>query len=83
MYKIIVENRAQKDIRKLPGKIFEQVDSAIISFETNPRPYNSKKLRGTDGWRIRIGDYRILYQIDDTNRIVAIYRVRHRREVYR
>ena len=83
MYKIIIENKAQKDIRKLPNKIFEQIDSAIISLETNPRPYNSKKLRGTDGRRIRVGDYRILYHIDDTNHIVAIFRERHRREAYR
>ena len=44
---------------------------------------NSKKLRGTDGRRIRIGDYRILYRIDDANHIVTIYRIRHRREAYR
>ena len=52
-------------------------------FEENPRPMGVKKLSGQDAYRIRVGDYRILYEIDDTAKTVLVFAVRHRREVYR
>ena len=51
---------------------------------SNPRPPGVIKLRGAENeWRIRVGDYRIIYEIDDDKRLIAILRIRHRREVYR
>jgi len=49
-----------------------------------PRPHGSKKLKGTaNSWRVRVGDYRVLYDIADTVRIARVYRVRHRKDVYK
>lgn len=83
MYKIIVENRASKEIESLPNDIIQSVIDAIKALGSNPRPYGVKKLVGEDGWRIRIKTYRILYTINDKQRIISIYRVKHRRDVYR
>ena len=50
----------------------------------DPRPSTSKKLTGTQNqWRLRVGDYRVLYEIDDTQKTVTVYRIRHRRDSYR
>ena len=49
----------------------------------NPRPKISKKLKGKDSYRLRIGDYRIVYNIDDKNKTITVFRIRHRKDVYR
>jgi mRNA interferase RelE/StbE len=83
-YTIIIENKAQKDYLKLSSPHDNQVKRAIDGFANEPRPHNVKKLSGTtNGYRVRAGDYRILYTIDNRNKIVTIYLIRHRREVYR
>jgi mRNA interferase RelE/StbE len=83
-YTVIIENKAQKEFLKLSPPHDSSVKKDINGLEKNPRPQGVKKLAGTkDGYRIRIGDYRILYTIDDKKKIVTIYRIRHRREVYR
>ena len=83
MYRIIIEDRAAKEIESLPNEIIQHVIDAIRSLKLNPRPHGVKKLLGEEGWRIRIRDYRVLYTIDDKQKLVSIYRVKHRREVYR
>jgi mRNA interferase RelE/StbE len=61
----------------------ERVDAAILSLRDSPRPLGSKKLVGdTDGWRLRVGDYRILYEIEDTARVVTVGRILHRSDAY-
>jgi mRNA interferase RelE/StbE len=81
---IIIENKAQKDFLKLVPPHDHQVKKAIDGLAREPRPHGVKKLSGTtDGYRGRAGDYRILYTIDDRKKVVTIYRIRHRREVYR
>ena len=83
-YTVIIENKAQKEFLKLSPPHDGFVKKGIDGLEKNPRPQGVKKLAGTkDGYRVRIGDYRILYTIDDKKKIVTIYRIRHRREVYR
>lgn len=82
-YRVIIERRAVKEIESLPGEIIQGVTDTIKNLKSNPRPHGVKKLIGEEGWRIRIRDYRILYTIDDSRRLVAIYRVKHRRESYR
>ena len=65
-------------------KINDRVIAAIRALATNPRPPGCRKLAGSkDDWRIRVGDYRVVYEIADAIRSVRINRVRHRREVYR
>jgi len=84
MYRVFLERAAEKQLKQLSAKLHDRVIAAIQSLVNNPRPTGCRKLGGTDNdWRIRVGDYRIVYEIDDAAREVRINRVRHRREVYR
>lgn len=84
MYELLIERRAEKDLRKLPRDIARLVINKIKTLATEPRMIGSHKLRDSDNaYRIRIGDYRILYEINDKKKIVRIYRIRHRKDVYR
>lgn len=83
MYRIIIERRAARQIESFSDEIIQCITEAIKGLKSNPRPPGVKKLVGEDGWRIRIRDYRILYTIDDNQRLLTIYRVKHRREAYR
>jgi mRNA interferase RelE/StbE len=83
-YTLIIEKKAEKDFRKLTPPWDNSIQKAIIALAENPRHKGSKKLSGSDdGYRIRVGDYRALYTIDDKTKIITIYRIRHRKEVYR
>jgi mRNA interferase RelE/StbE len=84
MYRVVVERSAEKDLRRLSLDARSRVADALRGLANNPRPAGSRKLAGTKhDWRIRVGDYRVIYEIADEIRVVRIYRVRHRREVYR
>ena len=84
MYSLVIERAAEKDMQRLPEDVHDRVSEAILQLKSNPRPHGSKKLTGMAGsWRIRVGDYRVLYDIADAVRIVRVYRVRHRKDVYR
>ena len=84
MYRVLLERSAEKDLGRLSSEIHDRVIVAIQSLATNPRPPSCWKLTGSkNDWRIRVGDYRIVYEIADEIRIVRVSRVRHRREVYR
>lgn len=83
MYKVAVIPSALKDLDILEKKFFIQIKNKIDSLKSDPRPPNCLKLTAEEGYRLRSGDYRILYRIDDKNKIVYIYRVKHRRESYR
>ncbi len=82
-YRVELETRARREYQGLPILAREQVADAIDDLEVNPRPPGCKKLVGENGYRIRTGDYRILYAVADRSRIVSVYRIGHRREVYR
>ena len=81
-YEILIKASAEKEIRRLPRNVRERVNSTILALREEPRPPGVRKLRGEEGWRIRVGDYRVVYRIDDGLREVTLYRVRHRRDVY-
>lgn len=83
MYNIQVLPSARKDLDSFDKHLFKQVAAKIHSLEPNPRPFKCIKLTGEEGYRVRSGNYRIVYRIDDKNKIVYIYRVRHRKETYR
>ncbi|HVQ37854.1 MAG TPA: type II toxin-antitoxin system RelE/ParE family toxin [Pyrinomonadaceae bacterium] len=84
MYRVLLERAAEKDMGRLSPGIHDRVIAAIRRLAKNPRPSGCRKLAGTDNdWRIRIGDYRVIYEIADEIRVVRVNRVRHRREVYR
>jgi len=82
-YKIELETRARREYRELPARVREQVTDAIDDLQSNPRPPGARKLVGANGYRVRTGDYGILYTIDDSSSVVRVYRIGHRREVYR
>ena len=82
-YSIRILRRAQKELASVPVDCYERLKSAILSLGDAPRPEGSRKLTGRSGWRIRVGDYRVIYEIDDAARIVLVLHVGHRRDVYR
>jgi mRNA interferase RelE/StbE len=84
VYEILLELRAEKDLRKLSSELFQRTIAKIQSLSENPKPQGSRKIAGSkNDWRIRIGDYRAIYEIDEQEKRVRIMRVRHRREAYR
>lgn len=83
MYKVRILRRAVKDIANLPHGYARLVGEHIDRLQENPRPPDAKKLRGSTDYSLRVGVYRILYDVDDDARVVTIYRVKHRREAYR
>ena len=82
-YVVRIKRSAEKELDKLPKKIAKAIGAIVLKLELEPRPRGSKRLRGSDAYRIRHGNYRILYFIDDQARIVQITAIGHRKEVYR
>jgi len=83
MYNIRILRRAIKDIEDLPNDYARLVSQHIDSLQSNPRPRDAKKLKGEEMYSLRVGVYRILYDVDDANQSVTVYRVKRRREAYR
>ncbi len=84
MYRVLLERNAERDLSRLAPAIHDRVVEAIRRLARNPRPPGCRKLAGSkNDWRIRAGDYRVVYEIADETRVVRVNRVRHRREVYR
>ena len=82
-YTVLIERYAQKQIMKLDRKAIPLIKTAIANLADNPRPYGYKKLRGEDAYRIRVGDYRIIYEIDDGKIIVTVVTVGNRKDIYK
>jgi mRNA interferase RelE/StbE len=85
MYKLEVTKSVEKDFNKISKEKHEYLLNAIESLSSNPFPISQyKKLKGTmNSYRLRVGDYRILYEVEDVIKIITVYRVRHRKEVYK
>ena len=84
-YEVLFARSARREIEKLDDELSARIYSKIEALAFEPRPHGVKRLRGTTKslWRLRVGDYRVVYEIDDEHRIVDISAVRHRREAYR
>jgi mRNA interferase RelE/StbE len=82
-YRLEVKRTAAREIGDLPKADCRRVVARIQSLARNPRPHGCEKLSGADKYRVRQGDYRILYEIDDSTRLVTVVKVGNRREVYR
>ena len=83
-YKVRILRSAEKDLRKIHRTRLFNILEAIEALKENPRPISCRKLVGSESsYRIRIGDYRVIYTIEDTIRIVEVDRIRHRKDVYR
>ena len=84
MYEVLIERRAEHDLRQFPATVFRRVTDHLRTLADNPRPPGCRKITGAKSdWRIRVGDYRVLYEIDEKSKIVRVMRIRHRREAYR
>ena len=82
-YTLDIKPSARKELENLSNSIIARLAPKISGLAANPRPFNCRKLQGyKDLWRIRIGDYRVVYIINDDRKIVSITRIAHRRDVY-
>ncbi len=82
-YQVILPRSVQKELNRLPEDAAKQILARLVELESNPRPSPVKKLRGRDAWRIRVGDYRVIYEIHDRVLQIIVITVGHRREIYR
>ncbi len=83
MYTLLAKPTMEKELRAINPKDLPAINEKIKSLAQQPRQHQTKKLKGVDGYRLRVGKYRILYEIDDKTKTVTIFRVLHRKEVYR
>ena len=83
-YELRITTSAQKELDRLPNTQRSRVETAILNLADNPRPRGCKKLQGIENtYRIRMGNYRVIYRIDDNQLVVLIVRVGDRKDVYR
>ncbi len=82
-YELKIKKDAEKDILALPKADRKKIVEKIYKLSTEPRPHGAEKLKGEEGYRIRQGDYRVIYLLDDHAHKIQIMKVGHRREVYR
>jgi mRNA interferase RelE/StbE len=82
-YRVVLTASAERELKKLPADVVARIVPHLESLTSNPRPAGCRKLQGGDReWRVRVGDYRVVYTIDDRKSLVEVVRIRHRREVY-
>jgi mRNA interferase RelE/StbE len=82
-YRVILPRSVQKELDRLPDDVVKRILARLTQLETDPRPADVKKLKGRDAWRIRVGDYRVIYEIHDRELQILVITVGHRREIYR
>jgi mRNA interferase RelE/StbE len=82
-YTLRILPRAEKELASLDAIPYDSVKKRIYALAEEPRPPGCRKLKGDPGWRVRVGDYRIVYEVDDASRTVTVLRVGHRKEIYR
>jgi len=82
-YAVELKPSARKELESLPDTVLARVVRRVEALQQEPRPAGCKKLKGyKDQWRVRIGDWRVIYIVDDKARLVSVTRIAHRREVY-
>ena len=83
-YRLVLTSSAEKELKRLTRPLIARIAPRLESLAANPRPPGCKKLEGGDKeWRIRVGDYRVVYTIDDAMSLVEVTRIRHRSAVYK
>ena len=81
-YQVNLPKTVQKQLNTLPQELKQRILKTLVQLQEEPRPVNSLQMKGGQGFRLRIGDYRVLYDIDDGNKIVNLRRIGHRREIW-
>lgn len=82
-YSLFIERRAQRALARIARPDQERIISAIRGLTDDPRPHGVKKLTGREAWRIRVGDYRVIYEIHPGRLLILVVAIGHRREIYR
>jgi mRNA interferase RelE/StbE len=83
-YEIFIEKKAEKDLRKLPKNYQKKIIQKILNLKNNPKPVDARKITSSENYyRIRVDDYRIVYEINYKERRINIFRIRHRKEAYK
>ncbi len=82
-YAVYLKRSAEKELAGLPREVHQKIIKRLLTLKDNPRPPGAKKLWGGERYRLRVGDYRVLYTIDDALQKIEVSAVGHRREVYR
>jgi len=81
-YGVLLSRSARKQLERFSGETERRILAKLAELESNPRPSGCKKLKNRDAWRVRIGNYRVIYEIHDKILQVIVVAVGHRREVY-
>lgn len=81
-YEVLIRRRAARELAEIPLRDYERVKRSIFALAEDPRPQGCLKLTGRAGWRIRIGNYRVIYEVDDPNQTVTVLDVGNRRDIY-
>lgn len=82
IYQVRVERKAQKELSKIPEPYYSNIKTAILDLGNDPRPTECKKLKVRDGYRVRVADYRIIYEIQDSVLLVDVVDLGHRKDIY-
>ena len=83
MYSVLLEKRAEKDLKALDNYLEKKIIERLLLLKQNPRPSGAKKLSGSkNAWRIRFANYRVIYEINDANKEIRVYRIKHRSKAY-
>jgi len=83
-YTVRLKRSAEKELEDFPDHVHNRITERLLTLEQNPRPRGVRKLRGrAEEYRLRVGDYRVLYVVDDAAQVVEVIAIRHRREAYR
>ena len=82
MYRITIKKRALKALENIQEPYYTNIKAAIYALADNPRPFGYKKLRGRNGYRIRVSDYRIIYELFDNILLIDVINLGHRKEIY-
>ncbi|HBR16122.1 MAG TPA: plasmid stabilization protein [Deltaproteobacteria bacterium] len=84
MYEVYLERSAERDLKRLSAEDYRRIIPHIKALSNNPRPSGCRKITSSESdWRIRVGDYRVIYEIAEKAKLVKVMKIRHRREVYR
>lgn len=82
-YEVFIEKSAQRQLAKIVQPFQDRIIAAIRGLAEDPRPQGVRKLSGREAWRIRVGDFRVIYEIRDQSLVVLVVEIGHRREIYR
>jgi len=82
-YIVKLKRSAEKELDRLPEKLYDRIIASLLALKENPYPAGVKKLQGREGHRIRVGNYRILYVVDESRKVIDVFSIADRKEVYR